>query len=408
MVKLNLSAMQKVASDTPNNSEITDNIKQDTTESSIKSDNIKPILNTSIPKKKVSLNALISWTSISENTRKEIDKKENIINTENTPKNTKISLKQDLGISIPSLSVSEIKEEIADASINIENNSASVELEIKEEEKNTDLDLLENNKIDIPKIEEEKKEIKEKSIDISDWDTIWNLLTDFNKNEMFTSYVSSFEKDMQNLKTKKNGLLDIFKKKKDKDSEKVVKEEKISSEQINKENTDLDLDKIIEESKKTLTDSSITENNSTPIEIELKEEKNIEIKTDKKEKTGKKTKEKLSIIEEKQDIDNKNTENLDSKNAINTRYKNILRIWLPIFTLFTIMVLGFFYYLNFDKSIKKDWINAGTIETTKISDKPIVNTQTWKTELNSTWNNTKVKQELIKYFKNKQNNVKIQ
>ncbi len=365
MAKLNLSAMQNIAATTVNTSEETVSTKQDVLVPSIW-----------VTKKKMSLNSLISWTS-----EDEIQGvKEDLSLAKLAASDVWFSQNQEEKIQIDSnqIAINPILEEKAliEEKSQILNQENINLVEVKEEK----IEILEDKKP-----EELKEEVK--TVNISDWDTIGNLITEINKTEMFVWYVSSFEKEMQALKNKNTKKSD---KKEENKKVDIITETKVVPVIIEKE--ELDLDKIIEEAK-------IKE------EVKILEEAKLQEKTVKIEQNSLKIEEKV----------NTPLENI-SKSINDTNKKKIsLKIPLMIFSVFLILISWFFYYTNMEKSIETNTVKVNVLETnntTKTQEQeawkltnPKIDTE--NTNINNTTNNEEVKEKLIKYFKNKQNSVKI-
>lgn len=367
MVKLNLSAMQNNAADTANITENNDSIKQlKSLETKSKIFNATPI-----QKKKMSLNSLISGT----NEEEILDSKENLLNINIVSTETIVSKNQEEEIKkVPN------KTKITLGLLNTERNN----IKSSEEESQTlnqeikVLDIKKEEKfetLDETKIEEKKKEMK--SISISDGDTIGNLITDINKTEMFVWYVSSFEKEMEALK-KKNTKIQA----------KVEKEKKsvIVPEILSTEKEEIDLDKIIEN-------------------VKTKEENTI-IKTDLLASIDN------PLLEEKI---NTPLENFNKSVENTTKIKKNFKIPAMIFSVFVLVASWFFYYLNLGKTVKDNSLKVNVLETNTSAvnqsndDKEnLEHIKTIEQNINNTTNNQEVKEKLIKYFKNKQNNVKIE
>lgn len=189
MVKLNLSAMQN-----PSTREETTNTSVLNTDISVSLDSKKETQNNEErTKKKMSLNSLISW--ISEETKKE------------TP-----SLKEEATI----LEVKIVSEETSKEISVLEETNISEKVDelkiISEETAKSDL-------IDSPKMESSQTEVK-----IADWDTIWTLIVETKKEEIFWNYVSSFEKELAQ-----------FKKTKEKKESKAKDEQALKTEEVKEE-----------------------------------------------------------------------------------------------------------------------------------------------------------------------------
>lgn len=358
MVKLNLSAIQNPP--IPNNSvsEKPDLVKQSVPETTVP-----------VNKKKMSLNSLISW--IWEEKKEEENKNvlENISNTEIEINDTKQILDDNKENVINknhriNLNLSTLSKENNTESITEPNRMDNL---IWKEEKPDELKIAE--KQDISKIDEitynTEEHIKEeaKVISISDWDTIWNLLTEINKDEMFWSYISSFDKEIQALKNKN----------KKSDKEDIKKEIKNKEETII-EKKDLDLDKLIEEVK-------------TKEEILAKEK----VPTPVKSKT---------VKEEIPSRDSFISSNESQKKKINNR-----NFFILLATILIIITSRFAYYRIFDKKLDNQ---NSKIDTNNVQ----FNNNSWTFlswwNIINTWNTIKVNQKLIKHFKNKQNSDKIE
>lgn len=342
MVKIDLSAMKKTANSEAVNSEINDLMKEDIS------------ISDQIPKKKISLNTLISNTSELKNIPKntQLDK----VETNKTKVKTKLSLSNDLWISLPKIEVENVSED------------QNLEIEKKEEEKEEEIEVVENEvKLENKVIEEltiKKDESEEKSnssILVADWDTIWNLIVESNTNELFSWYVSSFDKEMQLLKNKKKNKsktedLNIQIKSEEKKTDKIIEELK---------EKEIDLDKIIEEVK----------------EKEIKDE-NINIS---------------------ENIKNKKNKVWDILNIIKKSKKFKISALSSVLVLF--IALWVFYYSQINKTLTDTNVKVNVLEN-KSNNLP---NKTGNTDLNNinTIKKPEVNQKLIKYFKNKQNNVKI-
>ncbi len=370
MVKLNLSAMQNNATETANITENNDSIKQ------VKSLETKgAIINVApIQKKKMSLNSLISGTSeeeiseIKQNFSEKEEKSSDILISQKKEEIKKPSNKSKISLGL--LNNEANLESLEEEKVNISNQETQIS-DIKKEEK---LEIVENSKI-----EEKKEEVK--TVNISDGDTIGNLITDINKTEMFAWYVSSFDKEMEALKNK--NIKKESKLEKNKKSDILVETQIIP---VSEENEELDLDKIIEN-------------------VKTKEENTI-IKTDLLASIDN------PLLEEKI---NTPLENLNKSKENIFKTKKNFKIPAMIFSAFVLVASWFFYYLNLDKTVKDNSLKVNVIETNnhdtnqiKDNNDSINNIKTIENNINNTTKSEEVKQKLIKYFKNKQNSVKIQ
>lgn len=350
MVKIDLSAMQKTNWENNDNSQKSSNIDK---KEEINLD--KKNENQTISKKKISLNSLISsnWYS-GEN----LKKTEKLV--ENDVKETEIIWKVEINL--------DKKEIIKEISLNnIIDLNADVKLEKQEKE-------------EIIKTEEENKaeELVEK-LKIADWDTIWTLIVDSKKEEIFWNYVSSFEKEIQAIKKKKESkIIKEEEKLEKKEIKEIKKDENNQNKEVEISHNDVNLDKILE---------------------------NIETKEIKKDK-------KINI-------------NLDFLKNINKKFFKIIFIVVLFFSLS--------YWIWFLKTIivpKNDIINnlppinnwINNFENDKNKQLPGDHFQNLETKNPSNipeniknppendiykTNNLEVKEKLIKYFKNKQINGNI-
>lgn len=376
MVKLNLSAMQNNATETANITENDDSIKQvKSLETKSETFNVTPI-----QKKKMSLNSLISGTREEEIT----DKTENLTDINIVSKDDIIAKTQEEMKKVPNkskISLGLLNTEINNIKSSEEEsqtlNQETIVLDIKKEEKLETLDET--------KIEAKKEEVK--TVSISDGDTIWNLITDLNKTEIFAWYVSSFDKEMELLKNK-----NTKKESKIEKNKKSVIVPEISS--IEKE--EIDLDKIIENVKTKEEPEILEESKIKEISVEKEE---IDLENPK-------------ILEEKI---NTPLENLNKSKENIFKTKKNFKTSAIIFTMFILIASWFFYYLNLDKTVKDNSLKVNVIETNnhftnqiKDNNDSINNIKTIENNINNTTRSEEVKQKLIKYFKNKQNSVKIQ
>lgn len=355
MVKIDLSAMQKTNWENNDNSQKSSDIDK---KEEINLD--KKIENQTISKKKISLNSLISsnWY-LGENLKKSWELVENDI------KENEILEKKEEKVQI--LEKEEIKNDLTLS--NIIDSNTDIKLEKQEED-----NLI---------IEEEKKdnsdELSEK-LKIADWDTIWTLIVDSKKEEIFWNYVSSFEKEIQAIKKKKESkIIKEEEKLEKKEIKEIKKDENNQNKEVEISHNDVNLDKILE---------------------------NIEKKEIKKEK-------KINI-------------NFNILKNINKKYLKIIFIVVLFFSLS--------YWIWFLKTIiapKNDIINNSPINNwiNNFRDdeniQPIKNNEfnpnlnpgnpsnnpenIEKTPENDIYktNNLEVKEKLIKYFKNKQINGNI-
>lgn len=347
MVKIDLSAMQKTNWENNDNSQKSSDINK---KEEINLD--KKIENQTISKKKISLNSLISsnWYS-GENLKKSQELGENDI------KETEIIKKEEINLD---------KKAIKEISLNnIIDSKTDIKLEQKKE---------------ILIAEEEKKDNSEElseKLKIADWDTIWTLIVDSKKEEIFWNYVSSFEKEIQAIKKKKESK--IIKEEEKLEKKEIKKDENNQNKEVEISHNDVNLDKILENIEKK----------------EIKTEKKINI-------------------------------NFNILKNINKKYLKIIFIAVLFFSLS--------YWIWFLKIIiapKNDiinnppinnWINNfrddENIQPIKNNEfNPNINTKNpsnnpeniEKTPENDIYktNNLEVKEKLIKYFKNKQINGNI-
>lgn len=338
MVKIDLSAMQKTNWENNDNSQKSSDINK---KEEINSD--KKNENQTISKKKISLNSLISsnWY-LGENLKKSWELVENDI------KENEILEKKEERVQI--LEKEEIKNDLTLS--NIIDSNTDIKSENEEVIKKENLIIKEEKKDNSDELSEKLK--------IADWDTIWTLIVDSKKEEIFGNYVSSFEKEMQAIKKKKESK--IIKEEEKLEKKEIIKGETTQNKEVEISHNDVNLDKILE---------------------------NIETKKIKKEK-------KISI--------NFNfIKNLDKKYAkifFAVILIFVFVIWLFYFKTIFLNKLNInhipnnFWNNNFHEDIKKPDFNPENIK--KIPEDNIYKT-----------NNLEVKEKLIKYFKNKQINGNI-
>lgn len=361
MAKLNLSAIQNTpVSNSMTTSEINDSTKQNI-------EIVEPII--SAPKKKISLNSLISWVNDEWN---KIPEKE-VLNQEAIINDDIVKVEKNITTDLNKLEIQDIT--MWETSIIEE----KLDLDTKE---NSGL-ILEN--IDLKK--EENEDIKEEQIlvNISDGDTIWNLITDSTvKNELFTSYISSFDKDIEALKNKKTRSFMFWGNKKDEKIETTIKAPQNLEFTEKKE---IDLDKMIEA-------------------VKIKEE--VKIKEDIKVKETPLSINKKSNPKKEEDIkaeDIKAVPILNDENSeIKSKRKIFLKFWFLVFAILTIIASGIFYYLDFNNILNKNDIKVNVTEINNTGSTNTVET----IKINNTIKKDEVNKKFIKYFKNKQNSVKIQ
>ncbi|MDD4151880.1 MAG: hypothetical protein PHR68_04660 [Candidatus Gracilibacteria bacterium] len=338
MVKIDLSAMQKTNGENNDNSQKSSDINK---KEEINSD--KKNENQTISKKKISLNSLISSNGyLGENLKKSGELVENDI------KENEILEKKEERVQI--LEKEEIKNDLTLS--NIIDSNTDIKSENEEVIKKENLIIKEEKKDNSDELSEKLK--------IADGDTIGTLIVDIKKEEIFGNYVSSFEKEIQAIKKKKESK--IIKEEEKLEKKEIIKGETTQNKEVEISHNDVNLDKILE---------------------------NIETKKIKKEK-------KISI--------NFNfIKNLDKKYA---------KIFFAVILIF-VFVIGLFYFKtiflnklninhipnnfgnnNFHEDIKKPDFNPENIK--KIPEDNIYKT-----------NNLEVKEKLIKYFKNKQINGNI-